>query len=190
MAVEPIRNKKEIQRFLKYLKVDTYKDKRNWLLAKFMLNTRLRVSDVVGLLYKDIFTEKKNFRNYLVIHEKKTGKEKKIKLNNSLKSDIKAYAKEFKLHSNDYIFKSRKRGYHISTTQAYRKLKKAANAVGIDNFGCHSLRKTWGFWTYKASRYNIALIMDVFNHSSEKITLRYIGISQEQKDELYSLVQF
>ncbi len=32
--------------------------------------------------------------------------------------------------------------------------------------------------------------MDTFNHSSEKITLRYIGITQESKDELYSLVQF
>ncbi|NOW84905.1 hypothetical protein B0H39_002786 [Clostridium beijerinckii] len=32
--------------------------------------------------------------------------------------------------------------------------------------------------------------MDMFNHTSEKITLRYIGITQEAKDELYSLVQF
>ena len=32
--------------------------------------------------------------------------------------------------------------------------------------------------------------MDTFNHSSQKITLRYIGIDQEAKDELYSLVQF
>ena len=31
--------------------------------------------------------------------------------------------------------------------------------------------------------------MDMFNHSSQRITLRYIGISQDQKDELYSLVQ-
>lgn len=56
--------------------------------------------------------------------------------------------------------------------------------------GTHSMRKTWGYWTYKASKYNIGLIMDVFNHSSQKMTLRYIGISQDQKDELYSLVQF
>lgn len=74
MAVEPIRNKKEIQKFLKYLKGDTYKDKTNWLLAKFMLNTGLRLSDVVSLLYKDIFTEKGNLKNYLAIHEKKAVK--------------------------------------------------------------------------------------------------------------------
>ena len=32
--------------------------------------------------------------------------------------------------------------------------------------------------------------MDMFNHSSPDITLRYIGIDQDAKDELYSLVQF
>ncbi len=97
-----------------------------------------------------------------------------------------------KLEYNDNIFISRttsERGY-ISVTQAYRILKSAAVNVGIENFGTHSLRKTWGYWTYKASRYNIGLIMDTFNHSSQKIKLRYIGIDQESKDELYSLVQF
>ena len=52
------------------------------------------------------------------------------------------------------------------------------------------MRKTWGYWTYKISKYNIGLIMDTFNHSSPNITLRYIGVNQDQKDELYSLVQF
>ncbi len=89
------------------------------------------------------------------------------------------------------MFQSRKGdNKYISTTQAYRILKEAADAVGIENFGTHSLRKSWGYWTYKVSRYNSGLIMDMFNHTSEKITLRYIGITQEAKDELYSLVQF
>jgi len=57
----------------------------------------------------------------------------------------------------------------------------SAEAVGIENFGTHSLRKTWGYWTYKMSRYNIGLIMDTFNHSSQRITLRYIGVNQDQK---------
>ena len=79
---------------------------------------------------------------------------------------------------------------HISVTQAYRILRAGAEAVGIENFGTHSLRKTWGFWTYDKSKYNIALIMSIFNHSSQNITLRYIGIDQKSQDELYSLVQF
>lgn len=189
MIVEPIKDKKKIYDFLTYLKGKNYRD---YILAKFQLNTGLRISDVIPVQVSDIFTEKGNFRSYFVLNEKKTGKEKKIKLNAELKKVLNEYIINKRLEYNDYLFESRKkteRGY-ISATQAYRTLKEAAQAVGIENFGTHSLRKTWGYWTYKASHYNIGLIMDVFNHSSQSISLKYIGINQEQKDELYSLVQF
>jgi hypothetical protein len=32
--------------------------------------------------------------------------------------------------------------------------------------------------------------MDMFNHSSQKITLGYVRITQEEKDNLFSIVQF
>lgn len=189
MVVEPIKDKKKVDALLTYLKG---KSERDWLLAKFQLNTGLRISDVVKVKVSDIMTEKFNFKDYFVLQEKKTGKEKKIKLNDELRKAVKSFISLNKLEYSNNLFSSRTtslRGY-ISVTQAYRILKDAANTVGIENFGTHSLRKTWGYWTYKASRYNIGLIMDTFNHSSQKITLRYIGIDQESKDELYSLVQF
>lgn len=188
MVVEPIKDKKKIDALLTYLKG---KNERNWILAKFQLNTGLRISDVVNVKVEDLLTLNLNFKEYFVLKEQKTGKEKKIKLNDSLKKALKTYIKQNNLTWYNCIFKSRKGiDEPITTVQAYRILKEAANAVGIENFGTHSLRKTWGYWTYKASRYNIGLIMDTFNHSSPKITLRYIGIDQEAKDELYSLVQF
>ncbi|WP_058486685.1 tyrosine-type recombinase/integrase [Defluviitalea phaphyphila] len=186
MTVEPIRNKIKIKQMYQYL---NGKDSKYALLFKFGLNTGLRISDILPLKVKDIFNVNGNFKEYLVISEKKTGKEKKIKLNNALRKAIKTYIKKNNLSHEDYIFPSRK-GTHIGRVQAYRVLKDAANVIGIENFGTHSLRKTWGYWTYKESRYNIGLIMDTFNHSSQSITLRYIGINQDQRDELYSLVQF
>lgn len=188
MSVEPIKDKKKIDALLTYLRG---KNERNYLLCKFQLNTGLRISDVVKVKVSDIFTPNINFKDYFILKEKKTGKEKKIKLNDTLKKSLKSYVKKNNLKQNNYVFQSRK-GINspISTTQAYRILKEGAESLNIENFGTHSLRKTWGYWTYKASRYNIGLIMDTFNHSSEKITLKYIGIDQESKDELYSLVQF
>lgn len=186
MTVEPIRNKKKIEQMDLYLQG---KDPKYSLLFKFGLNTGLRISDILPIQVKDILTEKGVFRDYLIIREQKTGKEKKIKLNNAIRKAIKSFVRQKGLKQEDYLFYSRKGGY-ISRIQAYRALKEAANVVGIENFGTHSMRKTWGYWTYKESRYNIGLIMDTFNHSSQSITLRYIGINQEQKDELYSIVQF
>lgn len=186
MTVEPIRNKLKIKKMYYYL---NEKDPKYGLLFKFGLNTGLRISDILPIRVKDIFKNDGEFRDYLVIKEKKTKKEKKIKLNDALRKAIKAYVEQQKLSPDSYLFHSRK-GSYFGRVQAYRVLKEAANACGIENFGTHSLRKTWGYWTYKMSKYNIGLIMDTFNHSNQSITLRYIGVSQDQKDELYSLVQF
>ncbi|OGO77185.1 MAG: recombinase XerD [Clostridiales bacterium GWB2_37_7] len=186
MTVEPIRDKVKIKQMYQYLHG---KDSKYDLIFKFGLNTGLRISDILPLRVKDIFVNSGEFRDYLVLKEKKTKKEKKIKLNDALRKRIKPYVKENNLLSEDYLFPSKK-GTHIGRIQAYRVLKEAADLVGIENFGTHSLRKTWGYWTYKMSKYNIGLIMDTFNHSSQSITLRYIGVNQDQKDELYSLVQF
>lgn len=186
MTVEPIRDKTKIKYMYQFL---NGKDSKYGLLFKFGLNTGLRISDILPLKVKDIFNNNGEFRDYLVLKEKKTGKEKKIKLNDALRKTIKTYIESKNLFYEDYIFPSNKGG-HIGRIQAYRVLKEAATVIGVENFGTHSLRKTWGYWTYKVSRYNIGLIMDTFNHSSQKITLRYIGVNQDQKDELYSLVQF
>ncbi|WP_234122660.1 tyrosine-type recombinase/integrase [Clostridium hydrogenum] len=186
MVVEPIRDKSKIKQLYYYL---NGKDPKYGLILKFGLNTGLRISDILPIKVSDIFNEHWEYRYYLILNEKKTGKLKKIKLNNALKKAISAYVKQQVLSQEAYLFYSRKGG-HLKRIQAYKVLKEAANVCYVENFGTHSLRKTWGYWTYKASKYNIGLIMDTFNHSSQNITLRYIGINQEQKDELYSLVQF
>ena len=40
------------------------------------------------------------------------------------------------------------------------------------------MRKTFGYHYYKKTK-DIALLMNLFNHSSQSVTLRYIGVSQE-----------
>lgn len=77
MTVEPIRDKDSIKKMFYYL---NGKDKKYGLLFKCGLNTGLRISDILPLRVKDIFNDNGTFKDYLVIKEKKTGKEKnKIK---------------------------------------------------------------------------------------------------------------
>lgn len=186
MTVEPIRDKHKIKQMYHYL---NGKDPKYGLLFKFGLNTGLRISDILPVKVKDIFDEDGKFKDYLTIKEKKTGKEKKIRINNALRKALEIYVKCENFTSENYLFSSKK-GDFFGRVQAYRVLTGAADIIGVQHFGTHSLRKTWGYWTYKMSKYNIGLIMDAFNHSSPSITLRYIGVNQDQKDELYSLVQF
>ena len=185
MTVEPIRDKAKIKQLYQYLNGS---DPKYALVFKVGINTGLRISDIIPLKVKDIFNNNIQFRDYLTLREKKTSKQKKIKLNETLRSCIQKYVAAQKLGYDDYLFWSQKGGY-LGRIQIYKVLKEAANVLGIENFGTHSLRKTWGYWTYKMSKYNIGLIMDTFNHSSPAVTLRYIGINQDQKDELYSIVQ-
>lgn len=190
--VNAIKDMKKVNALLKYLKGSSDRD---YLLCKFQLNTGLRISDVVSVKVSDLMSAKRRFKEHLAISEVKTGKDKLVKINDELKDTIKEYVIKYDLKENDYLFKSKKldehgKQRHITVTQAYRILKEAADSVGIDNFGTHSLRKTWGYFTYKASKHNIGLLMSMFNHSAPSITLRYIGIDQDAKDEMYSYVQF
>lgn len=187
MTVEPIREKSKIKSMYYYLKG---KDPKYGLLFKFGLNTGLRISDILPLRTSDVFNERGEFKDHLVLNEKKTGKEKKIKINNALKEELLSFTSEDARKNSVYLFYNCRTGNHIQRIQAYKVLKEASRVCNIENFGTHSMRKTWGYWTYKASKYNIGLIMDTFNHSSPNVTLRYIGVNQDQKDELYSLVQF
>ncbi|HDH4350545.1 TPA: site-specific integrase, partial [Staphylococcus aureus] len=53
-----------------------------------------------------------------------------------------------------------------------------AKSIGLSEIGTHSMRKTFGYHYYKKTK-DVALLMDLFNHSSQVVTLRYVGISQE-----------
>ena len=82
------------------------------------------------------------------------------------------------------LFPSRKGGTPISRIQAYRIINEAARIAKIkDQIGTHTMRKTFGYWAYKQGA-DISVIQKLLNHSSPGITLRYIGITQEQLDEV------
>lgn len=82
----------------------------------------------------------------------------------------------------EFLFCSRK-GVNspISTTQSYRIIVSAGERIGIENIGTHTMRKTFGYHHYQQYK-DIALLQEIFNHSSPSITLRYIGINQDNID--------
>ncbi|MEC2221536.1 tyrosine-type recombinase/integrase, partial [Bacillus subtilis] len=66
----------------------------------------------------------------------------------------------------------------ISRSMAYKILRAAAEYVGLDDIGTHTLRKTFGYHFYKQTK-DVAMLQEIFNHSDQRTTLRYIGINQD-----------
>lgn len=166
--VEPIRDLEKISTIHKEL---YDKNPRDALLFSFGIYTGLRISDVLKFKVKDVLV---NFYN---IREKKTGKQKVYEFNKYLKREIEDFVKG--KDENTYLFKSRTgKNSPISRQRAYQILKGACADNGVYNIGTHTLRKTFGYHMYKKTK-DIALLMEIFNHSNPNITLRYIGINQE-----------
>ena len=166
--VQPIKSIRDISRMKKALRG------RDLLLFTLGINTALRISDLLTLTASDVSGD------YITLVESKTKKTKRIKINASAREAIRKLAPE-----EGPLFPSRKGGKSISRVQAYRILNAAAERAGVTiEIGCHSLRKTAGYHTYKKTG-DIALTMKLLNHSSERETLRYIGLDAETLDDTY-----
>lgn len=166
--VQPIKNKTDIELMKKAL------SGRNLLLFIVGINTSLRISDILTLKREDFIG------NHLSLYEIKTKKYKKIRINEALKKAIAELAPP-----SGFLFTSQKGNKPISRVQAWRILNNASKRVGLTiSFGTHTLRKTFAYHAYENGT-DLALLMRVLNHSSQKETLRYIGIEQESIDDVY-----
>lgn len=148
------------------------KGSRNYLLLAFMLNTGLRVSDVIDLRLNDFEGAE------LRLIEKKTKKRKTITINNDLRALMADTAVAQRLEEHDYLFfNQRDRSAHISRIQAFRIVSHAGEMIGL-NLSPHSLRKTFGYTHYQRTK-DIVELMNIFNHAAPSVTLRYIGVDEE-----------
>lgn len=178
-TVEPIRDKAVVKDIHDYLKE---KSTRDALMFAIGIYTGLRISDILQLRVRDVRN-----KEFICTREMKTRKEKRILINKYIRFQI----DEFILNKKDfeYLFKSPKKpNAPLSRQQAYNILTDAAKRFGVNEaVGCHTLRKTFGYLTYQKNK-DVAMLMDIFNHSDPNITLRYIGVNQDTKNKVYKEV--
>lgn len=135
--VEPIREKNKINEMKYELKKS---GTRNYMLFFIGINTGLRISDILNLKYSDIKNLDGTMKSHISIIEKKTKKNKKFPITNTLYSELERFTRN--MQPNDYLFESQK-GNKLSYSQAYRAIKSAANQIGLTEIGTHSMRKTF-----------------------------------------------
>lgn len=146
----------------------------------FVIGTHfgLRISDIKTIKWDDLIRKER-----IVLYEQKTGKKKIIETPDKIK--------DFVLELYGYI---RPNTNHIitQTTQAInRKLKRLKKKydINIDNFSTHTFRKTFGRYYWEKNNYSeraLIMLSEMFNHSSIATTKRYLGIKQEEFDNVYN----
>ena len=180
MKVEPIIDLKTIKSIKKILS-DNPRDK---LLFVMGVNSGLRVQDLLALKVGDVNDVKTGDR--ITLREKKTGKENVFILNKEIKSALDGYLGTVEDDSTHFLFKSRKgKNYPLTTYAVTKYVKRWAESVNLKgNFGAHSLRKTWTYHQRKTFGVSWEVLAKRLNHSSPSITRRYLGVQEEEVEEI------
>ena len=189
-TAQPIRTRQELEAFMDYYK-RVQVQPRNQLLIVMGLNTALRISDLLSLRWQDVYDAEGNrWRAHIILTEAKTGKESCIFVNDHIRSALHSYyicwKKLYKEQPSGekYLFRGKTEA-PISRVQAYRIVRKAAEACNLSGvISPHSLRKTFGYHAWKQG-ISPVLLMEIYHHSSYRITKRYLGIEQDDRDEVF-----
>lgn len=167
--VQPIRSLAKIEDMKWSLR--RHCSERDYMMFLLGINTGLRVSDLLELKASDLKGKKK-----LVVKEGKTKKPRTIHLHN-IYDELNNYVKGLE---SEWLFPSRKGDKPITRIQAYRQLNRGAEMADIsEGIGTHTMRKTFGYWHYKQFK-DVAQLQKILNHAHPEITLRYIGITDEE----------
>lgn len=181
IKVEPIRHKKDIQ-LIKKLLAGNLRD-----LAIFTLgiNTNLRASDLLRITVGQI----RHLRpgEHFSVREKKTGKLRDITINETVYKALQGLLSSLSSPGDeDFLFQSRKGRQALCVPYLNSLVKSWCREINLNgNYGSHTLRKTFGYIHRTVFNTDIPTLMEMFNHSSQKQTLAYLGIQPSEIKDAY-----
>jgi len=144
--------------------------------------TGLRYSDLIRLTYEDLDYSNRDFN----VVEQKTGKIRTISISKKLRDLLMV---TYRTSNEGLIFLSQK-GTPFTNQALNRVLKTVLteHKNQTNNISTHTLRKSFGrrIWEKNGkSEEGLIYLMDLFNHSSLKITKTYLGITADDRAKLY-----
>lgn len=162
---------------------------RNWLMFVLGVCMGCRISDIVDLRFCQFYDDDMNFRERVIVYEKKTSKVNNCLITEAMKE---AFHKYFDLTGrpfefNAYIFSSKKGG-HVLPRSGWEMMNRAQQALGLNyNIGSHTLRKTFANIVACVDKTTIDMgaiekVQGLLNHSDSRVTLRYMGALQRAYD--------
>lgn len=161
------------------------------LLVAFGAFWGLRISDILSLKWEQVYD-----KDEFVLIEKKTKKQREIKINSQLKRHIKdCYERINPRMLDEFIFTSQKSSvYSVQRINVILKEIKVRYNLKIKNFSSHSLRKCFGREIFNRSGSNAELAIVklslLYNHANPSITRGYLGIAKEELLHTYEVLSF
>lgn len=175
---------------------------RNKMLFIIGINVGLRASDLRLLTWDFFFDVAPDgnfiFRDGYSLRPKKTSRYNKhvaLKFNETTKKIIEWYIEQYPIEDiHDYVFRSRQINEPITVNGMRRMIKDAGKEAGIkQNLGSHSLRKSFCRRLYDNSQDKskaLVVLQSILQHSSQSITLKYIGILNDEIEDAFDNVNF
>jgi integrase len=161
------------------------------LYARLGFCTACRASDILTFRWCDILNKSKH-----IVNEKKTKKTRQISFNPSVQKKIKElYGLLGKPDVNEYVFISSVTSESITIQYINQKLKKfkLKYRINIGHFSTHTFRKTFGRYVYDKhdhSAESLMLLNKILCHSSIGVTKTYIGITQDEINDIFNSIAF
>lgn len=198
IKVDPIRTEKDIKNIKRHLS-----DKpRDYCIFTLGINTNLRASDLLKIKVGQV----RNLQvgEHFSIKEKKTGKERSITVNKTVHDAVQSLLGCMPdADDSELLFKSRKSKERkniikkdgtvrqpsegeitVSTLNAM--VKRWCEEINLKgNYGSHTLRKTFGYIHRTVFGTDIPTLMQMFNHSTQRQTLAYLGIQPSEIKNAY-----
>lgn len=167
---------------------------RNKMMFLIGLNLGIRASDLVSLRYSFFMNDDGTFKDGYKLQPKKTKKTGKfvtLYFNQTVKKAITDYIEKYPIQDLEgYLFKSKKSNNPITERALWKIISDAATEIGLkSNYGSHSLRKTFGFWIWHDAEdkdKTLVTLMKIFNHSSTQVTMKYIGLLDNEIEEVFN----
>ncbi len=180
---EPLKTKKQINLVRSLIQTSTDYPLRNRLLFDIGINNGIRTIDILALTVDDVVDSKGYPKSETTIVESKTGKTRTVRFNADIQAEVRNYLDK-RVFKSDWLFPSTKqRDKHLTTQAVYRMFKRISDGEPtLKGLTAHSMRRTFGYHFYQKT-HDIVTLMKIFNHSSQAITLRYIGVEKEDIDK-------
>lgn len=181
--VQPIRSLEAIAK----IKEQLQHQPRNLCLFVLGINTAYRASELLSLRIQDVAHIQVG--DVLSIKQTKNQAYRVTMINRPAFAAIQNWLRQHPKLEN------RKAPFFISNHYMHRALTVSAmnhlikrwckDAGLFENYGSHSLRKTWGYHQRVANGASVALLVRAFGHASEAQTLDYLGILADEIKALY-----